>query len=375
MNLTTSKKDLLRLAQRMSGVAQRKGTMPALALTRLTATQNTLRLEATDLFLSLDGSIPAEVTQPGSFAVSAHDLVERVKSMPDGPVVIESKGESLILKTKGSARRFTLRGMSGDDFPPVARPDASAAHIPMEAAMLGRLISHTIFSIATDETRAHLNSALLEIDGGVVRMVSTDGHRCSKIEIPISGHASASMLIPLKAVNEIRRVAEDVASAEDKTIRVVATGPHAFFVAGGMTFGTKLVDAQFPPWRQVVPDSTARVVRVQRAALADAIKAVSVAANDRTGGIKLSFAKGVLTITSEDAAKGEGVDTLAYELVSGNDGALIGVNAKYPLDILGALSVHDEIDIGLTGELDPMTWRPVGDVAGDFVGVVMPMRI
>jgi len=374
MNLTTSKRDLLRLASRMSAVAQRKGTMPSLACTRLTATKGTLRCEATDLNVTIDGTVPAEVSKPGSFAVSAHELVARVKMMQDGPITIECKGDALTIKCKGSARRYTMRGMPGDDFPPVPRPEEGAAHIPLDASTLTRLIAHTAFSVSTDETRANLNSALLEIENGIARMVSTDGHRLSKAECPIEGHASLSMLIPLKAVTEIRRLAEDAIASEDSALRLTQSGPYAFFSAGDVTFTSKLVDAVFPPYAQVIPKSSARTFRVSRSALLDAVRAVAVSAGDNLG-VRLSFNKGDLRVTSEDPTKGEGVDEVSYDLVDGKDGALVGMNSKYLGEVLTALS-SDDVELGVSAELDPVVVRPVGETGGlDFVGVLMPLRL
>ena len=374
MNLTTSKRDLLRIATRMAGVAQKKSTMPALACTRLTAAKGALLLEATDLFLSLDGSVPADVETPGTYAVSAHELVERVKAMADGPVVVEAKERSLTLKSKGTARRFTMRGMPGEDFPPVAHPDSSAAHIPLDASTIARLISHTVFSVSTDETRPHLNAALVEVEGGVARMVATDGHRLSKSESHVDGHGSARMLVPLKAVQEVRRLAEDLLAAQvdDRSIRVIAAGPHAFFIANGMTFGAKLVDAQFPPWQQVIPTAPAKMLRAPRALLADAIRAVSVAADSKTNGVRLALSKGLVRLSSESADSGDGVDEVPVEYAGAN--MSIGFAAKYMLDVLGAVST-DEVEVGLNDELAPIVIRPLGFTGGDAVFVVMPMRI
>ena len=250
---------------------------------------------------------------------------------------------------------------------------------PRDVAVLQELIAKTHFSISTDETRAHLNSALFEWDGDVVRMVTTDGHRLSKMEVKVAGRqASATMLIPLKAIQELRRLCDDIASegkdagkdAPKPQLQITQSGSSAFFQGGGMTFGVRLVDAQFPPYSQVIPQQSEKVVRVPRAAFADALKAVSVAASERTGGVKLGLAKGTMRITTESPESGEGFDEVPVEY----DGApmTIGFNAKYFLDVLASLE-EDEVQLGLGGELDPAVVRPVGP--RQFLAVVMPMRI
>lgn len=382
MELTVAKKDLSRLVQRMQGVAERKSTMPVLANVLITSEGgNEVRLAATDLYLSLHGKVHATVTKPGSVAVSARDLAERVKNMPEGMLTLSSMDNaSTTLKAAGSARRYTLRGMPGDDFPPLPSPAEGAPSLALDAAVLSDLISKTQFSVSTDETRAHLNSALFEWDGEVVRMVSTDGHRLSKYDVTLAGRqASSTMLIPLKAVTELKKLADEILAdptVEKKELLVTQSGASAFFQGGGTTFSVKLVDAQFPPYAQVIPAQSERVVRAPRLALADALRAVSVAASERTGGVKLSLSKGTLRITSESPESGEGFDELPVDY----SGAAmsIGFNAKYFLDVLGALDGFEEIELSLSGELDPAVVRPAGASAASdrqFLAVVMPMRI
>lgn len=383
MELTVAKKDLLKLVARMQGVAERKSTMPVLANVLLAVDgTNALRLAATDLYLSLLGRIPADVSKPGSVAVSAKDLFERVKMMPDGPIVIATQDNATTtLKASGSARRYTLRGMPGDDFPPLPQPAEGSPTLALAVDVLSELIQKTHFSISTDETRAHLNSALFEWDGDTVRMVTTDGHRLSKVDVKVSGRqASATMLIPLKAIQELRRLCDEMLAegggAEKKPeLLITQSGSSAFFQGAGTTFSVKLVDAQFPPYSQVIPANSDKVVRAPRNAFADALKAVSVAASERTGGVKLSLAKGSMRITSESPESGDGFDELPVEYAGPN--MSIGFNAKYFLDVLAAVN-DEEVAIGLSGELDPAVLRPAGATTTSdrqFLSVIMPMRI
>ncbi len=388
MELTVAKKDLLKIVARMQGVAERKSTMPVLANVLLAVDgQNAMRLAATDLYLSLLGRVPAEVSKPGSVAVSAKDLFERVKMMPDGPVVIATQDNATTtLKASGSARRYTLRGMPGDDFPPLPQPAEGSPTLALDVDVLSELIQKTHFSISTDETRAHLNSALFEWEGDTVRMVTTDGHRLSKVDVKVTGRqASATMLIPLKAIHELRRLCDEMlaegavtnADGEKKKPELLITqsGSSAFFQGAGMTFSVKLVDAQFPPYSQVIPQGADKTVRAPRVAFADALKAVSVAASERTGGVKLTLTKGSMRITSESPESGDGFDEIPVEYAGPN--MSIGFNAKYFLDVLASIT-DEEIEVSLSGELDPAVLRPAGATTKSdrqFLAVVMPMRI
>ena len=379
MELSVAKKELLRLLTRMQGVAERKSTMPVLSNVLLSVDgPSTLRLAATDLYLSVVGRVTAEVKKGGSVAVPAKDLLERVKMMPEGPIqIVTQDNATTTLKASGSARRYSLRGMPGEDFPPLPTPAEGSPTLALDVDVLSQLIAKTYFSVSTDETRAHLNSALFEWDGDVVRMVSTDGHRLSKMEVQVPGRqAAATMLIPLKAIQELRRLCDELAAegSKDKDnkpqISITQSGSSAFFQAGGTTFSVKLVEAQFPPYAQVIPQSSEKKIRLPRATFADALRAVSIAASERTGGVKLSLQTGTLRISSESPDSGEGSDEVPVDYTGA--GMTIGFNAKYFLDVLASLD-EEEVILGLGGELDPAVVRPASDRA--FLAVVMPMRI
>ncbi|WP_437277810.1 DNA polymerase III subunit beta [Sorangium sp. So ce375] len=376
MDLVIPKKDLLRLVARCQGVADKKSAMPALANVLLAAEGNAVRVAATDLYLGVTGQTHADIKTGGTVAVPARDLLERVKAMPDGPIQITTtEGAHTSLKAVGSPRRYTLPGLPGSEFPQLPAPAVDAPSLELPVEQLALLITRTHFSISTDETRAHVNSALFEWAGDRVRMVTTDGHRLSKMEATVSGSsATATMLIPLKAITELRRLAEEArAEKETPMVAITQSGPNAFFNIAGMQFSVKLVDAQFPPYQQVIPSVTERSVRAPRVAFAEALRAIALAANDRTGGVKLSIAPGTLRITSESPDTGAGFDEIAVDY-SGPE-VTIGFNAKYFLDVLASID-DEEVILGISGELDPAVIRPGSESnQQSYVAVIMPMRI
>ena len=151
------------------------------------------------------------------------------------------------------------------------------------------------------------------------------------------------------------------------------SGPNAFFTLAGMSFSVKLVDAQFPPYQQVIPQVTDRHLRAPRLVFADALRAVALAASDRTGGVKLAAVPGALRITSESPESGNGFDELSVDY-SGPE-VTIGFNAKYFLDVLGAID-DEEISLGISGELDPAVLQPADESSErSYIAVIMPMRI
>jgi DNA polymerase-3 subunit beta len=391
MDVTVAKKDLLRFVARAQAIADKKSTMPILSNVLLEAGKTGLTVSATDLYLSVSGEINAEVRRPGSVAVPARDLHDRIKAMPDGPLHLSSEANgNTVLKAPGTARRYTLHSVPGSEFPKLPQPAAGAPRLAMPADLLATLIARTQFSISPDDTRPNLNSALFEWQNGRVRMVTTDGHRLSKMEVAYGDEsASATLLLPLKAVVELRRLADEAraaGAAKDAEggkadgspsageVTLTPSGPNAFFEVAGATFGVKLVDAQFPSYQQVIPQQSERTAKVGRMGLAESLRAVSLAASDRTGGVKLTLTPGLLRITSESPESGDGLDELPMEY----DGKeiTVGFNAKYFLDVLSAIDDEEEVVLGLSGELDPAVLRPATESAErQYIAVVMPMRI
>jgi DNA polymerase-3 subunit beta len=374
MEITVAKKDLLKLLARVGSVTERRSTMQALSNVLFTADGQELRLFATDNAMAMAGSISAQVHSAGVVALPAKDLIERVRMMPDGPVSLTTNERSIAtLKAGVGARRYTVSGLPEVDFPAAPEVPTNGSSMTIAARDLVDLIAHAAFSVSTDESRPHLNSTLVEFDGEVVRMVSTDGHRLTKAEVTsVGATARATLLVPLKAVQELRRVCDDLLSdhGNDAKLTITTAGSTAFFSAGTLVFSVKLVEAQFPPYAQVIPKSSSRKVRASRAALADALRAVSIAASEKTGGVRLLLGEGVVRIASESPGVGEGFDELPVDY----DGTpvQVGLNGKYLLEVLSALT-EDEVTIDLNGELDPIIVRPVGDRS--FLAVVMPMRI
>jgi len=375
MDVVIPKKDLFKLLDRCHGVADKKSAMPALANVLLTAEGRALRVAATDLYISMSGQAEAEVATAGSIAVPARDLFERVKMMPEGPVQITTTdGSQTTIKAVGQARRYTLHGLPGNDFPPLPRPAADAPALELPVELLALLMARTHFSILPDDTRAHLNSALFEWSGDRVRMVTTDGHRLSKMEATVTGtSATTTMLIPLKAIAELRRLTDAAKTEKIATLTIQQAGPNAFFTVAGMQFSAKLVDVQFPPYQQVIPAALGRTVRVPRLALMDALKAIALSALVRTGGVRLALVPGALRCTSESPESGNAFDEVPVDY-SGPE-ITIGFNSKYFLDVLGAID-EEEVALSLSGELDPAVLMPATESAtSSYVAVVMPMRI
>lgn len=357
MNLTVPKADLSRALKRACSVADKKTTMPVLACVQLVAEKG-LEVRASCLDIWVRERIAADVEAGGTVAVLAKDLAARVDAMPEGPVVLKLDKEHLLVRAPGSSRRFSLATMPAGDYPTM--PEPSGDSIPIDAETVRSLFGRASHAISSDATRPHLASLLVERDGKHLRVVSTDGHRLAKIEAPLKGPKAPAMLVPGRAVREVLKLA-----GGEEPVNLVAAPPNAFFTVGSVSLGVRLVEATFPPYNEVIPQKSASVATIERAALMEAVRAVSLASNDRTGAVRLRFNPNVVRIEAQSET-GEGHDEVAAELAGGP--MAICVNAGFLLD---ALEAHggENVGLGFSGEIDPLVMRGEGVTL-----VCMPMR-
>jgi DNA polymerase-3 subunit beta len=367
MEFKIEKASLLQGLYLAQGISDRKSTMPILANVLLrTDGKDKLLVAATDLNVTVTAELPCKVEKEGGLTVGAKHLHDIVKSLP-GESLSLTRTENQYADIKAGKVEYKVVGMSDRDFPKLPNHREVKFH-KVDAATLRDMVAKTFFSISTDETRYHLNGVLFESDGHVARMVSTDGHRLSKIERPLEGGPKlpAGVIIPRKGLMELRRTLEN---AQGETELGFHNG-HVFVRFKEVALSVKLIEAQFPPYDQVIPKENEKVAVCPRLGTLEALKRISIMSSDKTWGIKLSLKKGELRIASDNPDLGEAHE----ELDVSYEGApiSIGFNAKYFIELLGEME-GDEIKLELNGELDPGLVRPAE--AKGYLGVVMPMRI
>lgn len=353
----------LRLAQ---NIADRKSTMPMLANVLLRASgKGQLLVAATDLNVSLSAELSCQTQREGGLTVGAKALHDIVVNLP-GDEITMRRAENNWAEISAGKVDYRLVGMPDRDFPKI--PDHREVQLqPVDADTLRGMIDKTLFSVCSDETRFHLNGVYFECDGKTARMVSTDGHRLSKVERSLPGGPTltAGIILPKKGVVEIKRALDSAGGTCDLAVKT----PYCFLRAGELTLAVKLIDSQFPPYEAVIPKNNDKVLEVNRTMLADALKRAQLMSSE-TRGVRLTLGAASLRVASDNPDLGE----VKEEIEAQYDAAAltIGVNPKYMLELLGQVE-SDRVHVELCGELDPLLLRPVGD--DGHLGVIMPMRI
>ncbi len=378
MELTINREEFVQGLARIHTVADRRSSMPVLANVLLeTEGPGGLRISATDLHLGITGVIPVTTSKGGATTASAKTLFDIVKNLPKGEVSL-SVDQNQWLEVVCGRVRYRIAGIPAEDFPDLPSAD-EVEFFHLDAELLAGMIEKTYFAVSPDEGRPHLNGALFEGDGKNLRMVATDGHRLSLVDQELEDKksiSSFSMLVPLKAIQELRRLLDEGKG----DIEIGASGPNAFFrrrlagvgegVETEITMNVKLVDARFPPYQKVIPSVTQRQVRIDRLTFLEALRRTSLISRDKSVALRVIFETNKLTITSDNPDIGEAREEIDAEH-EGEDLAM-GFNGRYLIDVLGALE-SDEVELSISGPTDACVIKAVENEG--YLGVVMPMRL
>ena len=248
---------------------KRSNTQPILANVLLRATKdNKLVCSATDMMISVTETIPVEVKTPGALTLGVRYLHNVVRTLPAKPLRIKGLENHWAQVIVGRSE-FKLMGQAPADFPELPDPTKGVKFTRVPSHILADLIQKTQFSVSTDEARVNLNGVLFESNGELGTMVSTDGHRLTKLSLPLAGpKLERGIIIPRKGMLEIKRVLDRI----DDKIDITVDGQHLFVQADELTLSVKLNNVVFPPYEQVIPREHKRRVTALRDELIDALR-------------------------------------------------------------------------------------------------------
>lgn len=371
MKLSIKKEEILRGLQRIQGVVDKKNTMPILSNMLLSADPKGVEIVATDLEIGLRGRYAAQVEKPGAVTVSAKKMYEIVRELPQEDVQIRAE-ENHAVKIVSGQSQFRLVGLPKEEYP--SMPDvAEEGMIAIAGETLRDMIRKTIYAAGENDARYVLNGLYLhmtpEAAGLKIRMVGTDGHRLSLIDRTVEAkHKEESVIIPKKAMLELRRLLEEDAS--ESGFQIGLSKNHALFKRDGLVMVSKLIDGNYPNYQQVIPTKNTKQVSVSRDLLTHAVKRVSILSKEKTNAVKVQLEKGTLVLSTNNPEVGEASEEVAVEYQG--EGLTIGFNSRYLLDVLMAMDTP-LITLELNDPLSPCLVKEAGGDA--YRCVVMPMRV
>jgi DNA polymerase-3 subunit beta len=367
LKLTTKREELVSKLSIVSRAVSTRAATQALSGVLLTASEGRVTLAATDLDMGLQTALDAEVESGGTVLLPGRLLAEVARSLGDSTVEIEAREAERDVEIRSGSSSFHLRVLPAEDFPKLPAAEGEPT-LKIPAKALEASIELVARAASRDDMRPVLTGVFVAAAGTEMTMVATDSYRLAvkrtELEADLGGQIEAN--IPARALRELGRILTSE-GAEETAISLLTN--QAVFEAGSITLTTRLIEGQFPNFRQLLPESYEHDVRLPRPEFLDVTRRVSQLAQ-RNAPLRLSFESGELTVAAETPDVGDATETMpaAFD----GEPLEIGFNPEFLKE--GIESVEgDEVLLRLISPLRPGLLQPVE--GEDFRYLVMPIRL
>ena len=371
--LKDSQDKVLAALQAVSGIVERRHTLPILANVLVRKQGRQVELTTSDLEIQVRTTVEFD-GDDGDFSttIGARKLIDILRSMPSDQTVSLTSNQSK-MTLQGGKSRFTLQTLPADDFPLVqeAADFGPAFNVPQKT--LKGLINQVHFAMAVHDIRYYLNGILFVAEGKMLTLVATAGHRLALAQAETDTEMpKQEVILPRKTVLELMRLLKDGGKGDDESapIEMRFAGNQAKFSFSGMEFVTKLVEGKFPDYNRVIPKNHRFHVLIGRQPLLAALQRAAILTSEKFKAVRLSFDPGLLSIASSNAEQEEAKEEL--EIDYGGDQIETGFNVTYLMDVLANMS-QDMVRVDLN-DSSSSALLSIPDHSG-FKYVVMPMRI
>lgn len=371
MDVTIARQTLLKGLQRVQGIVEKRNTMPILSNILIETGDHAITLFATDLELGIRASYPATINASGSATVSARKLFEIIRELPEADVKLSSD-EGHALKVECARSRFKIAGLAPADFP-VFPGIGSDPALTIARADLLDLVRRTAFAVGENDARYVLNGVLCALERGTIKLVGTDGHRLAVAQRPLASSKGGtalpdtSAIVPKKALNELKKLVED---SDQDSLELHIGKTQMAFQQGDLVLLARLMEGNYPNYGQVIPIGNDKRITIHKELLEGALRRVALLSKERTNAVRFQIEPSRVVISTSNPDLGEAREdvAVAYE----GETITTGFNARYLLDVLGAVS-GPEVILEFKDALSPCLIREP-EVEG-FLCVVMPMRV
>jgi DNA polymerase-3 subunit beta len=367
MILAKAKRDeLLAPLSAVSGIIERRHTLPILSNVLIERSGDALGFLATDIEIQIAArsAIPASA-ETRAITVGARKLLDILRALPDGEVTLQQQDKRL--QVKAGKSRFALQTLAAEDFPRLAKPAGEAAKFKLEQKALRRLLALVQYAMAQQDIRYYLNGLLMVVEEGSLKLVATDGHRLAYAALKIGGELPRQeVIVPRKTVLELTKLLAD----SDDPVNIELSGTQAAFSFGTIELVSKLIDGKFPDYTRVIPTGHKNKLQAGREPLRQALQRAAILSNEKFRGVRWVVGEGSLKIVSSNAEQEEANEELEVDYTG--DSLDIGFNVNYLLDVLNNVGGEGiECAFGDAASSALITYGS----EKDFKYVVMPMRI
>ncbi len=365
--IKTQRDTLLAPLQSVSGIVERRHTLPILSNVLLEKRGDRLTLLATDIEIQITNTTQgAGGDSEGAVTVAARKLQEILRSLPDSAevsLVLEEKR----LQVRAGKSRFSLQTLPADDFPRMTLNDGEIKQFTLTQKAFRQLIGKTQYAMAAQDVRYYLNGLLLMVDGQELRAVATDGHRLAFASVEIEADmARQEMILPRKTVLELNRLLAD----NEEPLQITLAPNQVRFAFGSVVLVSKLIDGKFPDYERVIPQSLRNHMTVGRQTLTQAMQRAAILTNEKFRGVRVVLGENSLKLIAANAEQEEAQEEIEVNYTG--DAIDVGFNVGYVLDVLGNVQA-DEIQWSFNDANSSALITVPGNER--FKYVVMPMRI
>ena len=365
--IKTPRDTLLAPLQSVSGIVERRHTLPILSNVLLEKRGDTLTFLATDIEIQITTSTQCTGGEgDGAMTVGARKLQEILRSLPDSSevsLVMEDKR----LQVKAGKSRFNLQTLPADDFPRMSIAEGETKSFNLTQKAFRQLLGKTQYSMAAQDVRYYLNGLLLLVEGKELRAVATDGHRLAFASVEIETELPRQeMILPRKTVLELNRLLTD----SDEKLNITLTSNQVRFDFGSIVLVSKLIDGKFPDYERVVPPALRNHMTVSRQTLMQAMNRAAILTNEKFRGVRVVLGENSLKLIAANAEQEEAQEEI--EVNYQGETIDVGFNVGYLLDVLNNVQTEE-----IQWSFNDANSSALISVPGNdrFKYVVMPMRI
>ena len=367
MKFSIQRDQLLSALQKISSVIEKKHTMEILGNILFEAKNDKLTLSGTDLEVGIQINLDAQIETPGKLTLSTKHISDITRELPNQPIHFNLKPNHWV-EIQCAKARFNVVSISAEGYPSLPLFEEKNYNYA-NSERLSEMIDKTEFAVSTDATRYHLNGVYLEVlENSLVRMTATDGHRLSYIDYELFTkplELKRGVVVPKKGLTELHKMLQGT-----KNIGIAFEKGYLYAKAENSFLFIRLIEADYPDYRQVIPQSLDKVARLKREDLLSALKRVSLMAHEKSKGVKLNIQEGLLSIASSNPDMGEARDEINIDYKG--EAFEIGFNAKYMLDCLEVMK-DSEIEFNFKDKTKPGLIQAAAHKNHCYV--IMPMRI
>ncbi|MDP9377545.1 MAG: DNA polymerase III subunit beta [Actinomycetota bacterium] len=367
MKISTKRDALFTQLQTVTRAASTRSAVQTLSGVLLVAEDGRIEMRATDMEIGLRVPLEGEVQRPGSLVLPARLLVDVVRALPGSDVSLELRGAEQDVEIRAGAATFHIRTLRAEDFPPLPEVDADG-QVSVPARAFVETIQKVARSASRDETRPVLTGILVSASEDSLRMVATDSYRLSvketQLEAPLESGFEAN--VPARALQELARI---VGQTETESLVASVRSNQVVFEADGVVLSSRLIDGQFPNYRQLLPDSYEHSLELVGAEITEVVRRISLLAQ-KNAPLRLAFSEGELTVSARTPDVGEASETVPVPFAG--EPLEIGFNPDFLRDGLEAVDSGD-VALKLISPLRPGLIE-AADGSG-FLYLLMPIRL